>query len=39
MNPANVVFDFGARSGATGSLASASGRSVTIVANGSGHVT
>src|SRR5262249_48514872 len=39
INPANVLFDFGARSGAIGSFTSADGSSVTVVANGSGHRT
>jgi len=38
INPANVVFDFGTRSGPTGSFTSPNGFSVTIIANGSGHV-
>jgi len=38
IDPAKLLFDFGARSGATGSLASANGVSVTSVANGSGKV-
>jgi hypothetical protein len=39
MNPAKLLFDFGARSGGSESLASASGSSVTVVANGSGQLT
>src|SRR5215472_9251783 len=39
MNPANALFDFGARSGATGSFTSVNGSSVTVVANGSGQPT
>ena len=38
INPANVLFDFGVRSGVTGNFTSLKGSSVTIVANGSGHV-
>jgi len=39
MKPANVSGDFGARSGATGSLASANGTSARVVAQGMGHAT
>ena len=38
INPAKLLFVFGARSGASASLASAKGVSVTIVANGSGQL-
>ena len=37
-NPANVLSDLGARSGAIGNFTSLNGSKVTIVANGSGHV-
>src|SRR4029077_16370087 len=36
-NPANVLSDLAARSGATGNFISLNGSSVTIVANGSAH--
>ncbi len=37
MKPANVSGDFGIRSGATGSMASANGTRATVVAQGIGH--